>query len=64
MSMQTNFSGLANDANASRVYSHAQSPEEATQSGDYEKNTQGIKKPTIFLTSYHRQTPKSPWSRT
>lgn len=63
MATQTNFSGLANSANTERVYSHAQSPSQATQSGEYEKNTQGIKKPIIFLSSYHRTTPKTPWFR-
>lgn len=58
-----NFSGLANDANSARVYSHAQNAEEATKSGAYEKNTEGIKKPTIFLTPYVRTRPKSPWFR-
>jgi len=57
----TNFSGLANDVNSARVYSHAQNAEEATKSGAYEKNTEGLKKPTIFLTSFRRTQPKNPW---
>jgi len=41
----TNFSGLANAGQSADVYAGITEVQDATKKGEYEKNTNGLKKP-------------------